>query len=88
MRYGKTLHLCFLLRYFITILLRHDYVLYFFDVVTILDDVSIVFYFGMFELRTKIIIKGHFLDTFVWNQKNDKKVIIIMNLLDGKTDLH
>ena len=51
--------------------LRHNYVTYLFDVVTFFDDVRITLYFGTFELCT--LENGHFLVTFVWNQKLTKK---------------
>ena len=35
-------------------LLRHNYVIYLFVVVTFFDDVRITLYFGTFELRTEI----------------------------------
>ena len=37
-------------------LLRHNYVIYLFDVVTFFDDVRITLYFGTFELRTEITL--------------------------------
>ena len=51
-------------------LLRHSYVIYLFVVVTFFDDVRIMLYFSMFELRTKITLQnGHFLVALVCNQK-------------------
>ena len=42
------------------------------------DNVTIRLYFDMFELRTEITIQiGHFLVTFVCNQKMTKKYVII-----------
>ena len=35
-------------------LFRHNYVVYLFDVVTIVDDVRITLYFGTFELRMEM----------------------------------
>ena len=37
-------------------LLRHNYVIYLFDVVTFFDNVRITLYFGTFELRIKITL--------------------------------
>ena len=38
------------------VLLRHNYVIYLFDVVTFFDDVRITLYFGTFELPTEITL--------------------------------
>ena len=58
--------------------LRHDYVIYLFDVVTFFDNVRITLYFSTFELRTEITLwNGHFLVTFVCNKKMTKKYVII-----------
>ena len=42
------------------ILLRHNYVIYLFDVVTFFDNVRITLYFGTFELRIEITLQLHF----------------------------
>ena len=56
-------------------LLRQNYVICLFDVVTFSDDVGIMLYFGTFELRTDITLQnGHFLVPFVCNQKMTKKI--------------
>ena len=36
------------------VLLSYNYVIYFFNIVTLFDDVRITLYFGTFELRTEI----------------------------------
>ena len=41
-------------------LLRHDYVIHFFDVDTLFDDVENRFYFGTFELDMEITLKLRF----------------------------
>ena len=41
-------------------LLRRNYVIYLFDVVTFFNDVRIAFYFGTFELRMKITLELRF----------------------------
>ena len=41
-------------------LLRHNYVIYLFDVVTFFDNVRITLYFGTFELRMEITLQLHF----------------------------
>ena len=67
-----------LLRHTDVFLLRHDYVIYLFDVVTFFDNVRITLYFSKFELRTEITLwNGHFLVTFVCNEKMTKKYVII-----------
>ena len=67
-----------LLRHTDVFLLRHDYVIYLFDVVTFFDNVRITLYFSTFELRTEITLwNGHFLVTFVCNEKMTKKYVII-----------
>ena len=37
-------------------LLRHNHVIYLFDVVSLFDDVRITLYLGTFELRTEIAL--------------------------------
>ena len=39
------------------LLLRRNYVIYLFDVVTFVNDVRITFYFGTFELRKEITLQ-------------------------------
>ena len=57
-------------------LLRHSHAIYLFVVVTFFDDVRITSYFSTFELRTEITLWiGHFLVTFVCNQKMTKKYV-------------
>ena len=46
------------LRYF---LLRHNYVIYLFDVLTFVDHIRITLYFVMFELRMEITLQLRFL---------------------------
>ena len=58
-------------------LLRRNYVIYLFVVVTFFDDVRITLYFSTFELRTN----GRFLVTFVCNHKITKNYIIIMQFV-------
>ena len=41
-------------------LLRHNYVIYLFDVVTFFDNVRITLYFGTFELRLEITLQIHY----------------------------
>ena len=41
-------------------LLRHNYVIYLFNVVTFFDNVRITLYFGTFKLRTEITLQLHF----------------------------
>ena len=56
-------------------LLRHNYFICFFGVVTFFDDVIITLYFGTLRLRREITLQnGYFLVTFVCNQKMTKKV--------------
>ena len=60
-------------------LLRLNYIIYLFDVVTIFDYVKITLYFGTFELSMEItLLNGQFLITFVYNQKMRKNYVIIM----------
>ena len=67
-----------LLRHNDVVLLRHNYVIYLFDVVTFFDDIRITLYSSTFKLRTKITLwNGHFLVTFVCNQKMTKTYVII-----------
>ena len=42
------------------VLLRHNYVIYLFDVVTFFDNVRITLYFGTFELRMEITLQLRF----------------------------
>ena len=59
---------------------------YLFGVVTFFDDVIITLYFGTLELRTEITFKkGHFLVTFVCNQKMTKKYVIITSFFSWVT---
>ena len=52
------------------------------------DNVTIRLYFDMFELRTEITIQiGHFLVTFVCNQKMTKKYVIITSFVSWKFTL-
>ena len=56
-------------------LLRQNYVISMFALFMFFDDVRITLYFITFELHTEIKLEnGHFLVTFVCNQKNDKKI--------------
>ena len=78
-----TLELCFIFVrhcdvFLVTSQLRHNYVIYLFDVFTFFDDIRITLYFGTFELRTEITLQsGHFLVTFVCNEKMTKENVII-----------
>ena len=65
-RYNDVSFLFVIVMYF---LLRHNYVIYLFGLVTFFDDVRITLYFGTFKLCTEI--------TFVCNQNMTKKYIII-----------
>ena len=61
LRMEITLQLCFVLaRHCDIFLLRHNYVIYLFDVVTIFDNVRIMLYSGTFELRMKITLHLRF----------------------------
>ena len=58
LRMEITLQLCFIFaRHCNVFLLRYNYIIYLFDVVTFFDNVRITFYFGTFELRLKIILQ-------------------------------
>ena len=58
LRMKITLQLCFVFaRHCDVFLLRYNYVIYFFDVVTFFDKVKITLYFGMFELRLEITLQ-------------------------------
>ena len=46
-----------IVRYF---LLRHNYVIYLFDIVTFFNDVIIALYFSAFELRMEVMFQLHF----------------------------
>ena len=62
LRMEATLQLRFVLvRHCDVFLLRHNYVVYLFDVVTFFNDVRITFYFGMFELRMEITLQLRFI---------------------------
>ena len=55
------LQLCFVFaRHCHVFLLRYNYVIYLFDVVTFFDDVRNRFYFGTFELRMEITLQLRF----------------------------
>ena len=57
LRMEITLQLCFVFaRHCDVFLLRYNYVIYLFDVVTFFDDVRITLYFSTFELRTEITL--------------------------------
>ena len=57
LRMEITLQLCFVFaRHCDVFLLRYNYVIYLFDVVTFFDDVRITLYFGTFELRVEITL--------------------------------
>ena len=61
LRMELTLQLCFIFaRHCNVFLLRYNYIIYLFDVVTFFDNVRITFYFGTFELRLEIILQLHF----------------------------
>ena len=47
-------------RHWEVFLLRHNYVIYLFHVVTLFNDIRITFYFGMFELRMEITLQLRF----------------------------
>ena len=42
------------------VLLRHNYIIYFFEVDTLFDDVRITLYFGKFQLRMEIMLQLRF----------------------------
>ena len=53
-----TLQLCFVFaRHCEKFLLRHNYVIYYFDEVTFSDNATITLYFGTFELRLEITLR-------------------------------
>ena len=53
-----TLQLCFIFgRPCDVFLIRYNYVIYLFDVVTCFENVRITLYFGTFELRLEIILQ-------------------------------
>ena len=55
LRIEITLQLCFIsVCHCDVFLLRYNYVIYLFDVVTCFDNVRITLYFGTFELRMEI----------------------------------
>ena len=61
LRMEITLQLCFIFaRYCKVFLLRYNYVIYLFDVVTFFDNVRITLYFGTFELRMEITLQLRF----------------------------
>ena len=61
LRMEITLQLCFVFaRHCEVILLRFNYVIYLFDVVTFFNNVRITLYFGTFELRMEIILQLRF----------------------------
>ena len=58
LRMEITLQLCFVFaRHCDVFLLRYNYVIYLFDVVTFFDNVRITLYFGTFELRLEITLQ-------------------------------
>ena len=68
-------YVSFLLVIVTYLLLRHNYVVCLFDVITFFDDVRITLHFGTFELRMESTLwDGHFLVTFVSDQKMTKKI--------------
>ena len=68
-------YVSFLLIIVTYLLLRHNYVVCLFDVITFFDDVRITLHFGTFELRMESTLwDGHFLVTFVGDQKMTKKI--------------
>ena len=61
LRMEITLQLCFVFaRHCDVFLLRYNYVIYLFDVVTFFDNVRITLYFGTFELRMEITLQLRF----------------------------
>ena len=61
LRMEITLQLCFVFaRHCDVFLLRYNYVIYLFDVVTFFDDVRNRFYFGTFELRMEKTLQLRF----------------------------
>ena len=61
LRMEITLQLCFVFaRHCDVFLLRYNYVIYLFDVVTFFDNVRITLYFGTFELRLEITLQLHY----------------------------
>ena len=58
LRMEITLQLCFVFaRHCDVFLLRYNYVIYLFDVVTFFDNVRITLYFGTFGLRLEITLQ-------------------------------
>ena len=61
LRMEITLQLCFVFaRHCDVFLLRYNYVIYLFNVVTFFDNVRITLYFGTFELRMEITLQLRF----------------------------
>ena len=61
LRIEITLQLCFVFAGHCDVfLLRYNYVIYLFDVVTFFDNVRITLYFGTFELRMEITLQLRF----------------------------
>ena len=58
LRMEITLQLCFVFaRHCDVFLLRYNYVIYLFDVVTFFDNVRVTLYFGTFELQLEITLQ-------------------------------
>ena len=67
-----------LLRHNDVVLLGDNYLIYLFVLVTFFDDVRITLYFSTLEWRIEITLEnGHFLVTFVCDQKMTKNYVII-----------
>ena len=61
LRMEITLQLCFIFAcHCDVLLLRYNYIIYLFDVVTLFDNVRIWLYFGAFELRMEITLQLRF----------------------------
>ena len=68
LRMEITLQLCFVFaRHCDVFLLRYNYVIYLFDVVTFFDNVRITLYFGTFELRLEITLQLRYVFARHWD---------------------
>ena len=71
-------------------LLRHNYAIYLFVVVTSFDDVRITLYFGSFELRTEITLQLRFVfaghcDVFFITSKHVIYLFVVVTFVHDVT---
>ena len=69
-------------------LLRHNYVIYLFDVVTFFDNVRITLYFGTFELRMEITLQLRFVfarhcDVFLLRHNHVIYLLVVVTFFDN-----